>query len=332
MASIRQRSGNWYAEVRRKGYAPENKTFKTKAAAAAWARSVETQMDHGTWIDTSGQHLTAINDIIDHLVAYYARFDLNFSRSKISNLNQMSTWWSGVSIHDLTVDDVLEVAAYRRQTVKPSTLREQLYYLKQAVDVSRVQVAEKTVDLAIRELVRLRQISESVRRDRRPEDWELEALYKEAGNHWIGPAIDLAINTAMRQGEIHALRWSDVKWDRGVIHLNRKDKMVEGGKSAQQIPILGRVRDALLRSQNYFGKGDVLFPVKHASSISDRFARMCKKLDIKDLRFHDLRHEAISRLFEDGFKIEEVRLVSGHRTFSELSRYVNLRPVDLAGR
>ena len=92
------------------------------------------------------------------------------------------------------------------------------------------------------------------------------------------------------------------------------------------------MRDALLRSQNYFGKGDVLFPVKHASSISDRFARMCKKLDIKDLRFHDLRHEAISRLFEDGFKIEEVRLVSGHRTFSELSRYVNLRPADLAGR
>ena len=56
MASIRQRCGSWYAEARRKGYATENKTLKTKAAAAAWARSVETQMDHGTWIDTSGQH------------------------------------------------------------------------------------------------------------------------------------------------------------------------------------------------------------------------------------------------------------------------------------
>jgi integrase len=58
---------------------------------------------------------------------------------------------------------------------------------------------------------------------------------------------------------------------------------------------------------------------------------MTKKLGIVDLRFHDLRHEAISRLFEKGMRVEQVRVVSGHRTLDQLSRYVNLRPADLAG-
>ena len=111
----------------------------------------------------------------------------------------------------------------------------------------------------------------------------------------------------------------------------RKDKDAQGGQSAQQIPLLGGVREALLRAQNVFGQGPNLIPVKRAASISDKFAKMTKKLGIVDLRFHDLRHEAISRLFEKGMRVEQVRVVSGHRTLDQLSRYVNLRPGDLAG-
>jgi len=80
-----------------------------------------------------------------------------------------------------------------------------------------------------------------------------------------------------------------------------------------------------------FGQGPNLIPAKHAASISDKFAKMTKKLGIDDLRFHDLRHEAISRMFERGMRVEQVRVVSGHRTLDQLSRYVNLRPEDLAG-
>jgi len=54
-------------------------------------------------------------------------------------------------------------------------------------------------------------------------------------------------------------------------------------------------------------------------------------LGIEDLRFHDLRHEAISRMFERGMQVEQVRVISGHRTLDQLSRYINLRAEDLAG-
>ena len=85
----------------------------------------------------------------------------------------------------------------------------------------------------------------------------------------------------------------------------------------------------LLRSRNSFGQGDSLFDVKCASSISDKFAKLTQKLEIVDLRFHDLRHEAISRMFERGMQVEQVRLVSGHSTLDQLSRYVNLRAENL---
>jgi integrase len=135
----------------------------------------------------------------------------------------------------------------------------------------------------------------------------------------------------MRQGEIHRLKWSDIDEEAGVIHLLRKDKKAEGGRSEAKIPILKGVREALLRARKHTGQRDNLFQVKHSESISDKFARMTAKIGIDDLRFHDLRHEAISRMFERGMAVEQVRVVSGHRTLDQLSRYINLRAEDLTG-
>ena len=59
---------------------------------------------------------------------------------------------------------------------------------------------------------------------------------------------------------------------------------------------------------------------------------MRERIGITDLRFHDLRHEAISRMFERGMTVEEVMPVSGHRTLDQLSRYINLRPEDIAAK
>jgi integrase len=72
-----------------------------------------------------------------------------------------------------------------------------------------------------------------------------------------------------------------------------------------------------------------VFEVQHAASVSDRFALVCKKAKLTDLHFHDLRHEAISRMFERGMEIQQVAAVSGHKTWSQLKRYTQLRPKDL---
>lgn len=331
MATVRKRGKKYQAQVRIKGHSPQSKSFLTKAAALAWTRRIESSMDNGSWIDTRGSRSVFIEDIVDDLVYSYERFGLEVAGPKLGQLNQIKEYFHGVSIHDLTFDGVLDFAAFRLETIAASTLQAQMYYLKQAVTNSRIKTELPVVDMAIDELKKKKLIMGSKRRDRRLEPGEYEALMDEAAGHWISAAIDLAVESAMRQGEIHALKWSDINESKGVIRLMRKDKHAETGQSAQQIPLLKGVREALLRSQNVFGQGPNLIPVERAASISDKFAKLTKKLGIDDLRFHDLRHEAISRLFEKGMRVEQVRVVSGHRTLDQLSRYVNLRPADLAG-
>lgn len=331
MATVRKRGKKYQAQVRIKGHSPQSKSFLTKAAALAWTRRIESSMDNGSWIDTRGSRSVFIEDIVDDLVYSYERFGLEVAGPKLGQLNQIKEYFHGVSIHDLTFDGVLDFAAFRLETIAASTLQAQMYYLKQAVTNSRIKTELPVVDMAIDELKKKKLIMGSKRRDRRLEPGEYEALMDEAAGHWISAAIDLAVESAMRQGEIHALKWSDINESKGVIRLMRKDKHAKTGQSAQQIPLLKGVREALLRSQNVFGQGPNLIPVERAASISDKFAKMTKKLGIDDLRFHDLRHEAISRLFEKGMRVEQVRVVSGHRTLDQLSRYVNLRPADLAG-
>jgi len=331
MATVRKRGKKYQAQVRIKGHSPQSKSFLTKAAALAWTRRIESSMDNGSWIDTRGSRSVFIEDIVDDLVYSYERFGLEVAGPKLGQLNQIKEYFHGVSIHDLTFDGVLDFAAFRLETIAESTLQAQMYYLKQAVTNSRIKTELPVVDMAIDELKKKKLIMGSKRRDRRLEPGEYEALMDQAAGHWISGAIDLAVESAMRQGEIHALKWSDINESKGVIRLMRKDKHAKTGQSAQQIPLLKGVREALLRSQNVFGQGPNLIPVERAASISDKFAKMTKKLGIDDLRFHDLRHEAISRLFEKGMRVEQVRVVSGHRTLDQLSRYVNLRPADLAG-
>ena len=74
---------------------------------------------------------------------------------------------------------------------------------------------------------------------------------------------------------------------------------------------------------------DRVFPYG-SESVSNGFRRICRHLEIEDLHFHDLRHEGISRLFERGYQIQEVAMVSGHRDWGSLRRYVNLKASDLS--
>lgn len=331
MATLRNRGGLWHSQIRKKGFPQQTKTFHTKAAATAWARRIELSMEDGSWIDTRESRSVLIDHMVDDLIYSFERFGLEVAGPKLGQLNQIKEHFHGVSIHDLTLDDVLGFAAHRRKTVCASTLQTQMYYLKQIVENARINTKERVVDQAIDELHKKKIIMGSKRRDRRLAPGEYDALMEASGDHWIGTAIDIAVESAMRQGEIHRLKWSDIDEEAGVIHLKRKNKKAEGGRSEEKIPILQGVREALLRARKHTQQGDNLFHVKKSESISDKFARMTKKIGIEDLRFHDLRHEAISRMFERGMRVEQVRVVSGHRTLDQLSRYVNLRAEDLAG-
>jgi integrase len=289
-------------------------------------------MDDGSWIDTRAQSSHMVDTLIDNLIYSYERFGLVVGGPKLTQLNMLKRHFHGMSIHDLTCDDILSFAAQRRKRVAASTLQYQIYYFKQAIAHSRIRTETDAIGMAISELKLKKIIMGSTRRDRRLEKGEYDRLIAAVSprSPWIHAAIDIAIASSMRQGEIHALKWSMIDQDKGIITLWRKDKFSEGGKKKAKIPLLKGVREALLRHQNNFGKADTLLTVMRAQAISDAFAKLCKKAGIDDLHFHDLRHEGISRMFERGMTVAQVRLVSGHSSLDQLSRYVNLRAEDLS--
>jgi len=330
MAYIRKRGASYFVEIQRKGYPRQSKSFTSNAAAKAWARRIESSMDDGSWIDTREQRSVLIDNMIDDLILGFERFGLPVAKPKRSALSQLANYFKGVSIHDLTVEDVLVFAAERRKTVAASTLQSQMYYFRQTVKNARINTKEDVVEIAIGELIRKKIILGSVWRDRRLEPHEYALLIKASKKHWIRHAIDIAIESGMRQGEIHALNMSDIDFNKGIIKVLRKDPKAEGGKKLCKVPLLKGVREAILRAQDDFGGRDRLFTVSNSSSISDKFASIRDKVGITDLTFHDLRHEALSRMFERGMAVEQVRLVSGHSSLDQLSRYTNLRPEDVA--
>ena len=95
-------------------------------------------------------------------------------------------------------------------------------------------------------------------------------------------------------------------------------------------PLLGDALAIIDRQPRTEGEGRI-FPV-HPQTLSKYFKAACDALGIADLHFHDLRHEGTSRLFEDGFAVQEVALVTGHKSWAHLKRYTNLRPESLHQR
>jgi integrase len=140
--------------------------------------------------------------------------------------------------------------------------------------------------------------------------------------------IRFAASSGMRREEIARLRWEDLDAEAGVILVrDRKDPRKKAGNH-QRVPLMFESLSIIQRQPKPEG-AERIFPIK-AESISTLFARACNALKIVDLRFHDLRHGAITRMFRSGMKIEEVAVVSGHRTWTQLKRYTHLRAEDLA--
>lgn len=164
-------------------------------------------------------------------------------------------------------------------------------------------------------------------RDRRLQEGEepklLEALQAQR-NPWVAPLVRLALETAMRQGELLTLRWERVDLARRTAYLPETKNGTP--RTVPLSPTAPRVLKAMPRDVS--GR---VFPLTQ-SAVAQAWERAIQRADIEVLRFHDLRHEATSRLFEKGLNLMEVAAITGHKTLQMLKRYTHLRAEDLAAR
>ena len=207
--------------------------------------------------------------------------------------------------------------------VGPKALVVYLGLLRHLFTIARKEWGMESLGNSV-EMVRKPKLLQS--RARRLEDGQESRIIEAARAYGgeIGPIIAWAIETAMRRGEIAAMRWG---------HLDKKARvlLIPETKTGtpRRVPLSSRalgVLDALPR------RIDGAVWSMRADSISQAFERVCKAAGIEGLTFHDLRHEATSRLFEKGLNPMEVAAITGHKTLQMLKRYTHLRAEDLVGR
>lgn len=165
-------------------------------------------------------------------------------------------------------------------------------------------------------------------RERRPTEEEmssiLEWLAREKGQRYADATLFACI-TAMRQGEVCRILKADMDHEKKMILIrDRKDPRKKVGND-QWIPLLGDSWDLALRQEDVDGR---VFPLE-ARTLSKYFTEAVRALSIPDLHFHDTRHDGVSKMFERGYSIEQVALVSGHKDWRHLRRYTQLKPESL---
>ena len=137
---------------------------------------------------------------------------------------------------------------------------------------------------------------------------------------YLWPIIEMAIETGMRRGEILSLEWINIDFERARALL----LMTKNGRS-RWVPLS---KKAILILNQVPRTSGLVFPLSEVA-VRQAWERLRKRSGLVDLNFHDLRHEAISRMFEKGLNVPEVASISGHRTASQLFRYVQVEGISL---
>ena len=315
MATIRRRRDKWQVQFRRKGLRSINQSFHTLRDAEAWARHMEVQADrHDLPPDpnvlrsfTLGQLVTRYRDTISvgKRTCHAERIVLAaFLRRPICSLR----------LSDLRTADFSVYRDQRLLEIKPSSLRRELTPIRHLFEVARTEWG-----LPLREnpLAKLSLYGIDQRRERRLRAGEFHQLIQAAQssrNKLLSPIIVFALLTGMRRGEILSMKWSDIG------HQSRS-LLIPTTKTGypRVIPLIDQalqLLDGLSRTN------DRVFPIS-GNGLRLAWERLRRRAGIKDLHFHDLRHEAISRFFEAGLSTAEVALISGHRDARMLFRYTH---------
>ncbi|RAK51304.1 tyrosine-type recombinase/integrase [Phenylobacterium deserti] len=346
MASIRkQKSGRWRVQVRRRGRTI-SETFARYSDAKDWAQDTERQIELGDApLPSRLSRIRTFGELVDLHMADMKEVGRAPGRSKVATLLMLKRELGKEKVAHLDRERLVQFGRERAAAgAGPVTVSMDIgairLVLSHAVAIHGLPVKVEPVDMARIALKRLGLIGKSNERDRRPSDEEIARLIAHFdGNPRqvipMGRIIKFAVATAMRQEEICRVTWSDLNTRTRMLTIrDRKDPRVKKGND-QRIPLLavsGYDAMELIEEQRACrgNEDDRIFPYCHKSA-GTAFRRACRGLAIDDLRFHDLRHEGTSRLFEAGFTIEQVSLVTGHKDWKMLRRYTHLRPEALHG-
>ncbi len=329
MATFRKRGPyQWQAQVRKKGYLLQTKTFDSRAAAMIWARAIEYEMDQGLFVSRVEAESTSLKELLQRYLAEVTPLKKGAGPEAVRVRALLRHPLAERIVSTIRGVDIASYRDERLSRVCPGTVKRDLVILSHLFEVARkewgIHVRNPVRDIQVPAHAKSRNRRLQTSRDgAASEEQRLLQACADARNPYLLPIVRLALETAMRQGELVRLRWEHIDLTRRVAHLpdtkNGECRAVPLSSTA-----VGVLR-ALPRSLN----GQV-FPGLTSEAIKRSYIRAVRRAGIENLRFHDLRHEATTRLFEKGLNIMEVASITGHKDLRMLQRYTHLKAEDLA--
>lgn len=309
----------------------ESRTFDRRSTATKWATKREKELSEA---EGHPQQLRQNKKTLgDAIALYVAQSEKEIGRTKAQVLRTILEFdIADLKCGDIRSSDIVKFARELSTLRSPATVANYLSHLSAVFAVARpawdLPLDHQQARDAQTVCSRLGITGKSHARARRPTLPELDALMelfskKHAARPMSAPMHKItafALFSTRRQEEVTRIRWVDLDTTNSRILV--RDMKHPGDKAGNNVlcdlpePAM-RVLEAMPRD------GERIFPFS-TDAISAAFTRGCKVLEIDDLRFHDLRHEGISRLFETGLHIPQVAAVSGHRSWQSLQRYTHL--------
>ncbi len=342
MATVREYkredgSITYHAEVRLKGYPPQRASFRTRTLAKKWIQDTESSIRDGRHFRTAEAKKHTVNDLIDRFISQW----LSQSPHRVVRQTAYLSWWKNRLGHLLLVDltpailaearDALLAEKTPRETIRnPSTVNRYIAALSRALTIAMKEWGWLD-DTPMRKVSKP---SEGKGRNRllslEEKDWLLEAC-KVSVNPHLYPIVSLALLLAMRFGEIVSLKWENIDFANKLITL-------EQTKNGERriLPLTPAVEEIIASCRKTDIMHGLVFkpssPTNRSGVVDIRnaFMRAIAQANIKNFRFHDLRHAAASYLAMNGATQGELMAILGHKSPSMTRRYAHYSQKHMA--
>ena len=329
MATIRERGTKYQARVRQNGVSHE-KTFSTYEAAERWVHQLESAINKKKAVKITKKRFA---DVIRKYAKMYTPIKEGAANELIIiNRILRDEAWVQLAPHEITLEVLTEYRDNRLQTIKPSTLKREYAIIKHCAKTAKAMGFDGVDVEVFRNLIIPKVYDREIKRIT---DADLAKLVKTAASgrfraKYMPPLIKLAVDTGIRRGELCQLVWSEIDLKNSVINLPAT-KTKSGQPRQVTLTTLGReaLRDLFVLATTPYktkkvpsrnGPNDPVIPAT-ARAVSDSWEHVRNTAGFPDLHFHDLRHEAISRMHEQGMTKPEIMAESGHAESKMLDRY-----------
>ena len=342
MATIINRGAyQFQATIRRKGYPTQSKTFETRRDAESWATVVESEMVRGTFIPRGEAERTTLGAALERYRSEITPDKKGHSQEE----RRIKAWLSDPlakrSLASLTSTDFATFRDERKKTASPSTVIKDLALISHLYTIA-IKEWRFPLQNPIQNIRKPKLPGGRNRRLTPEEEIYLLRACRESKAPALETIVRLAIETAMRRGEILGMQWRHVD-------LSKQTVFLEDTKNGDSRSVLLSSRAVqVLRAWPRSFDGRVFPQYSHVDSFKKGWghalasAKKTYQQDclaqgvlpdstfLVDLRFHDLRHEATSRLAEKLPNVLELAAVTGHKDLRMLKRYYHPKAEDLA--